>query len=303
MSQFSRVKTLVKSANGSNFLDMQPLVSVIIPTYNRAYCVERAIRSVLNQTYSNLEVILIDDGSKDDTPKLVSSYPLRYVRLPCNFGVSFARNRGILKAKGDFLAFLDSDDEFLPTKIEKQIKYLEKNPEIKLVQTEELWFRRGQRLNPKKYHAKAEGPFLHRAVKLCVVSPSTLLVKREVFQEIGLFDETFPVCEDYEFFLRVALKTPMGLIKEPLVIKHGGRADQLSQQRGLDFYRVKALLKTFRNFFSTLSPEERLILLSEAQLKSRIFIKGALKHGNLQKIFELWKIWSNLYPKPLRHFT
>lgn len=274
---------------------MEPLVSVIIPTYNRAYLLERAIKSVLKQTYPHIELIVVDDGSGDVTPRTVSKYPLRYVRLPSNRGVALARNRGILKARGNLMAFLDSDDEFLPPKIEKQVKYLEKNPWAKLVQTEEIWDRRGQRLNPKKYHAKAEGFFLERAVKLCVVSISTLLVKKEVFSEIGLFDESFPVCEDYEFFIRVALKMPMGLIKEPLIIKHGGRSDQLSQQRGLDFYRIKALLKIYKEFSPSLTPEKRLLLLSEAKKKSNIFLKGAYKHGNLRKIFELKKIWSNFY--------
>lgn len=146
---------------------MEPHVSVIIPTYNRAHLLERAIKSVLRQSYSSLELIVVDDGSKDETPMVISKYPLRYVRLPSNRGVALARNRGILKARGNLIAFLDSDDEFLPPKIEKQIKYLEKNPWAKLVQTEEIWYKGEKRLNPKRYHAKAEGFFRARGKTLC----------------------------------------------------------------------------------------------------------------------------------------
>ncbi|PMP63400.1 MAG: glycosyl transferase [Caldimicrobium thiodismutans] len=281
---------------------MKPLVSVIIPTYNRDYILEGAIKSVLKQTYKPIELIVVDDGSKDQTPFIVKRYPLKYVRLPKNFGVSFARNRGILKSKGELIAFLDSDDEFLPQKIEKQVDFFLKNLQCKVLQTEELWYKGEKRLNPKKHHAKAEGFFLDRAVKLCVVSISTVMLKREVFHELGLFDEEFPVCEDYEYWLRVALHLPVYLLKEPLVVKHGGRKDQLSERKGLDFYRIKALLKTFRNYYPRLSEEEKLLILAEAKRKTQIFSKGALKHGNLKALFELSKMWSNFYPKALPKF-
>lgn len=280
---------------------MAPLVSVIIPTYNRAYCVERAIKSVLKQTYKPLELILVDDGSRDETPWLCPKYHLIYVRLPKNFGVSFARNRGILKSRGELIAFLDSDDEFLPRKIEKQVRFFEENPHCQVLQTEEIWYKGERRLNPKKYHAKAEGFFLDRAVKLCVVSISTVMMRREVFSKLGLFDEDFPVCEDYEYWLRVAINMPVFLLKEPLVIKHGGRKDQLSSQPGLDFYRVKALLKTLKNYYHHLTSWEKLLLLAEARRKTLIFSSGAKKHGNLKGLFELAKIWSNFYPEALEH--
>ncbi|MCS7149513.1 MAG: glycosyltransferase [Caldimicrobium sp.] len=273
---------------------MKNFVSVIIPTYNRAYILSKAIESVVKQTYRSLELIVVDDGSKDETPRIITKYPVRYVKLPRNFGPSFARNRGILKSKAKFLAFLDSDDHFLPYKIEKQLRFLDKNPWCKLVQTEEIWFKGNRRLNPKKHHAKAKGYFLHRAVKLCVVSISTVLMDREVFNKVGYFDETFPLCEDYEFWLRVALHYPMGLIEEALVIKDGGRDDQLSQTPGLDFYRIKALLKVYKSYQSLLKPEEKLLLLGEASRKTEIFLRGAKKHGNLKAIFQLIKIWKEI---------
>jgi len=271
-----------------------PLVSVIIPTYNRAYILFKAIESVLNQSFKDLELIVVDDGSTDETPYLVSKYPLIYVRKPRR-GVAHARNVGISKARGEFIAFLDSDDIFVPDKIEKQLKFFEKNPSYKIVQTDEIWYKGSRRINPKKIHQKAEGWFFDRAIKLCVVSMSTVLIKKELFKEVGLFDEEFWVCEDYEFWLRVALKTPMGLIKEPLVIKSGGRPDQLSAIKGLDYYRTLALIKLFKNYQKELNLEQKLMLFAEAKKKFKIFYKGALKHGNLEKAYKLKKAFEETF--------
>jgi len=271
-----------------------PLVSVIIPTYQRANFLSKAIESVLNQTYPYIELIVVDDGSKDATPYLVSKYPLKYVKLPKNFGVSFARNRGILKAKGNFIAFLDSDDVFKRRKIERQVEFFLKHPHFMAVQTEEIWIRNGKRINPKKKHAKASGYFLDRALELCVVSPSSVMLRREVFDEIGLFDETLPVCEDYDFFLRFALKYPMGYIPEPLVVKYGGHEGQLSSKWGLDFYRVKSLIKNYIKHFSILKNEERILFLYHIRKKASIFLQGARKRGNLAQMFEMQSLLSAL---------
>jgi len=272
----------------------KPLISVIIPTYNRAYILPRAIESVLNQTFKNIEIIIVDDGSTDETPYLVSKYPLIYVRKP-HKGVSHTRNIGILKAKGELVAFLDSDDAFVPEKLEKQLKFFEKYPHYKIVQTDEIWYKGNRRINPKKIHKKAEGWFFDKAIKLCVVSISTVLIKKEVFDEIGFFDEAFPVCEDYEFWLRVSLKMPIGLIKECLVIKSGGRSDQLSAMKGLDYYRTLALLKIFNNYQKDLKLEQKLLLYTEAKKKFEIFYLGALKHGNLEKAYKLKTVFEKTF--------
>ncbi|NPA40411.1 MAG: glycosyltransferase [Thermodesulfobacteria bacterium] len=267
-----------------------PLVSVIIPTYNRAYILKNAIESVLSQDI-DLELIVVDDASTDETPELVKKYPLVYIKHSFRRGPASARNTGLRHARGEYIAFLDSDDVFLPGKLKKQLEFFEKNPEFSLVQTEELWFKGDRLIKPKKIHKKAEGWFFHRAVKLCVVSISTVMIKKEVFKKVGIFDEAFPVCEDYEFWLRVSLFYPMGLINEPLVSKSGGRPDQLSATKGLDFYRVKALIKLFKNYNTILTPEMKLILFKEAKKKYEIFYKGALKHGNLKQAFELKKMF------------
>ena len=278
-----------------------PLVSVIIPTYNRAYILPLAIESVINQTFQDLELIIIDDASEDNTKELVEKYmriskiPIVYFRNKKRLGPAGARNIGIELAKGRLIAFLDSDDRFLPEKIEKQVKFLEKHPEYFLVQTEEIWYKQGKRIFPKRIHRKAKGFFFHRAVKLCVVSMSTVIIKKEVFKEVGKFDENFPVCEDYEFWLRVSLKYPMGLVEEELVAKDGGRPDQLSAQKGLDYYRVLALIKIFKQYNKVLTPEQKLLLYKEAKKKFQIFWKGALKYGNLVKAFYLKKAYDEAF--------
>ena len=272
-----------------------PLVSVIIPTYNRAYLLPKAVESVLSQTFKDIELIVIDDASTDYTPELIrryiekSSIPIFYWKNKERLGPAASRNIGIKLAKGKFIAFLDSDDWFLPAKLEKQVEFFWKNPSYYLVQTEERWYKQGRRIFPKKIHRKAKGYFFHRAVRLCVVSMSTVMVKKELFKEVGLFDPAFPVCEDYEFWLRVSLKFPVGLIEEELVEKDGGRPDQLSATKGLDYYRTLALIKIFKNYFSELTPEQKLLLYREACRKFRIFFKGALKYGNLGRAFELKK--------------
>lgn len=279
---------------------MGPKVSVVIPTYNRDYIVFKAIRSVLEQTYRNLEIIVVDDGSKDKTPYLITKYPVIYVKKPRK-GVAHARNRGIFHAKGEYIAFLDSDDIFVKEKIEKQIRFLEKHPELKLVQTEEIWYKGNKRIFPKKIHKKAEGWFFDRAIKLCVVSISTVLIDRSIFKEIGVFDENFWVCEDYEFWLRVGLKYPIGLLKEPLVIKSGGREDQLSATKGLDYYRTLALIKIFTTYQKELTLEQKLMIFAEAKKKFEVFYRGAIKHGNLTQAFYLKNLFDQTFTHSVLH--
>ncbi len=263
------------------------LVSVIIPTYNRASFLKEALASVFSQTYRPLEVIVVDDGSTDETPRVVSGLPIRYVRGPRR-GVAAARNRGIRLSCGDFLAFLDSDDLWLPEKIARQVDFFAKHPEAVAVQPEEIWIRRGRRVNPRKHHAKEGGFIFHRCVELCVVSPSGVMLRRRVLEEIGLFDETFPACEDYELWLRLSSRYPVHLISEPLLVKRGGHADQLSRQPGLDWYRLLALRKIL--YDPVLTPAMRLLALRQALRKGYIFKTGALKRGRWSKAYEVQKI-------------
>jgi glycosyltransferase involved in cell wall biosynthesis len=199
-------------------------VSVIIPTFNRAHKIARAVASVLYQTFTDYEIFVVDDGSEDTTPEVLSQFGSHIARITHsrNLGVSAARNTGIRRSRSPLIAFLDSDDYWLPDKLAAQVSFLRANPEALACQTEELWIRRGARVNPMKKHFKPSGEIFEPSLKLCVVSPSTVVVKRSLLEEVGLFDEEFPVCEDYDLWLRISWKYPIWLVREPLAIKEGG---------------------------------------------------------------------------------
>ncbi len=258
---------------------MTPKISVIIPTHNRRLLVKRAVDSVLKQTYPNFEILLVDDGSTDKTRGLLDQIDarLRYF-FQENSGVACARNLGIRHARGEWLAFLDSDDYWLPNKLETQIGFHEKMTDFKISQTNEIWIRRSIRVNATKKHEKLHGWIFEPSLSLCLISPSTVLISREVFDKIGLFDESLPVCEDYELWLRATLFFPVGLVETPLVVKHGGHPDQLSRRYwGMDRFRIRAIEKTLSSF--QLSPEKRSACLKELDRKCRIYAKGCLKRG------------------------
>ena len=258
----------------------KPLVSVIIPTYNRANDLGRSIDSVLSQTYSDYELIVVDDGSTDATPSLLSTYDrrLRIIRQN-NQGVSAARNTGIKSAKGKFIALLDSDDAWLPEKLAQQTAFFKAHPQAMLCQTEEIWIRNGKRVNPKKKHQKYSGMIFEKTLPLCLVSPSAVMIRRALFDEIGFFDETLPACEDYDLWLRITWKYPVFLIDNPLILKYGGHSDQLSRQPELDQYRIRALTKIL--YQNCLLPGQQAAAMAILKEKCRIFAMGCLKRGKI----------------------
>jgi len=257
---------------------MNFLVSVIIPTYNRWPMVCEAIESVLCQSCRDFELVVVDDGSGDGTEEKLRRYGSR-VRLlsqPTR-GVAAARNVGAKHSTGKYLAFLDSDDLWKPKKLEIQAAFMESHSEVEVCQTEEIWIRNGRRVNPKKRHRKPSGDIFRASLDLCLVSPSAVMMTRELFDRVGRFDESFPVCEDYELWLRIAARTPVFSIAEPLVIKRGGHADQLSRSTwGLDRFRVLALRKLLR---SGLSCEKREWVMEVLRRKTAILAQGARKRG------------------------
>ena len=225
------------------------MTSVIIPTFNRAAFLREAMDSVLAQTAEVFELIVIDDGSTDHTAELVAEYGnrVRYCFQP-NAGASAARNLGIRHAAGKFISFLDSDDLWLPRKLERQLEWMAAHPHLLLCYTDEIWIRRGVRVNQKNIHAKSGGWIYPLCLPRCIISPSSVIMRRELFDTVGLFDEQLPVCEDYDLWLRVASRFEVGFIPEPLIVKRGGHAGQLSQREwGIDRYRVKALLKIYES--------------------------------------------------------
>lgn len=259
-------------------------VSVIIPTHNRAEFLARAIDSVLSQSYATLELIVVDDGSTDETPALLASYGenLTVLRQE-NRGPAAARNAGIRAARHPLLAFLDSDDQFAPDKLAQQVAAMEAQPDLLISHTQETWFRNGRHLNQKKRHAKEGGNIFARSLELCVVGMSTVMTRRELFDRIGLFDESFPCCEDYELWLRASIRHHFLLVDMPLTIKHGGREDQVSVQFrvGMDRFRIRALEKLISS--SLLTPEQFRLSSAELARKAMLYGKGCLKHGRLEE--------------------
>lgn len=255
-----------------------PVVSVIIPTYNRWPLVRDAIESVLAQSYRLFEIIVIDDGSTDDTARKLAGFGtnLRLIEQPQR-GVSAARNSGARVARGHYLAFLDSDDLWFPEKLAIQTAFMEDHAEIEICQTDEIWIRGGLRVNPKAKHRKPSGDIFRRSLELCLVSPSAVMMTRELFNRSGGFDENLPVCEDYDLWLRIASKHSIPLIAKALTIKRGGHDDQLSHSLwGMDRYRVAALEKLLR---TGLSRERRQWAIETLQRKISILAHGARKRG------------------------
>lgn len=258
-------------------LNNTPKVSVIIPTYNRAGRVCRAVDSVLVQEFTDFECLVVDDGSTDDTAARLAEYadPRLKVLTRQNGGVSAARNFGIANSRGGFLALLDSDDEWTADKLKKQIPFMEDGG-FEISQTDEIWIRKGKRVNQCKKHEKPEGMFFDRSLEMCMVSPSCVILSRTFWDELGPFDEDMPACEDYDLWIRAGIKYPVGLLRKRLTIKHGGRPDQLSNSVGcLDLYRMYAIVKLLQN--TGLSDGERDMALTELQRKAGFYIGGCRK--------------------------
>ena len=252
---------------------MRPTTSVIIPTYNRGWIVKEAIDSVLSQKDESLELLVVDDGSSDNTPEILSSYgnKIRVIRQD-NRGVSAARNRGIEASFGDYVALLDSDDLWLPGKLSAQMKFFTNNPGALICQTEELWIRNGRRVNPKQKHKKRSGMIFEPSLSLCLVSPSAVMVKKGLLLEVGGFDEHLTACEDYDLWLRIGCRHPIHLIDKALVIKRGGHPDQLSSAAGLDRFRIVSLVKILEN--GSLTPAQFSAASRTLKEKSALYANG-----------------------------
>jgi len=255
-------------------------VSVIIPTFNRAIKTVRAISSVLYQRFTDHEIIVVDDGSTDPTNEALRQFKDRiHIAVhTTNRGVSAARNTGIAASTAPLVAFLDSDDYWLPEKLSVQTAFFDENPHAMICQTEETWIRNGKRVNPRNRHLKPSGDVFEPSLELCLVSPSSVMLKRALLEEVGLFDEDLPACEDYDLWLRIACRYPVFLIRQSLVVKEGGHADQLSARfPGMDRFRIMALVKLLQE--SPLSESQQKTALRELHRKCQIYGTGCLKRG------------------------
>lgn len=256
-------------------------ISVVIPTYNRRETIGRSIDSVLNQTLFPSEIIVVDDGSTDGTSDYIqSNFPsIRLLQQP-NKGVSSARNMGIRSSNSDWVALLDSDDEWFPQKLEKQVMTLSQSPDIKFCHTEEIWIRNGVRVNQMKKHQKYGGHIFYKCLDMCRISPSSVLFHQSILDDVGYFDKDLKVCEDYDLWLRITAKFPVLYIDESLIKKYGGHEDQLSRVKdGIESHRIKVLEKLIMKKFTSVQRNAMLKTLIE---KLTIFSIGAQKRGKIK---------------------
>ncbi|MGB5296585.1 MAG: glycosyltransferase [Thermoanaerobaculia bacterium] len=258
-------------------------VSVVIPTFDRVSVLARAVESVVAQTHPAGEVIVVDDGSTDDTAELVERrFPSARLLRQENRGVSAARNRGIEASGGEWIALLDSDDEWRPSKLERQMSGLEERPELRVCHTDEIWIRQGRRVNPRQIHAKHGGWIFEHCLPLCAMSPSSILIHRSIFEVVGMFDEELPACEDYDLWLRICSRYPVLYVDEPLVVKHGGHEDQLSRQVwGLDRFRIQALEKVIDS--GHLNEADWQASVAMLLKKIEIYLEGTRRRGRREE--------------------
>jgi glycosyltransferase involved in cell wall biosynthesis len=252
----------------------------------------RAINSVLNQTYKNYELIVVDDGSTDNTESIllpfIESQKIKYLKQQ-NYGVSMARNVGVDKANGEWIAFLDSDDEWLPNKLLDQITFIQNNTTYKIIYGQEVWIRNGRKVNQSKHHQKSGGWIFDKCVQQCIIAPSSVLLKKEIFDEMGGFDNDFTVCEDYDLWLKISSLYEVGYISKPIIIKYGGHDDQLSTKFfAMDMWRLQALHRILK--IRDLSIENKENVIETMKKKGAILIQGFQKHGNIKSLHEVEEI-------------
>lgn len=273
-------------------------ISIVIPTFNRIGSLPRALDSALNQTYQPSEIIVVDNGSSDGTTKLLRErYPSIRLLIEKKLGVSAARNKGIRHSKFQWIALLDSDDSWDKTKLEKQKNALASSQDqFRLVHTDEIWIRNGNKFNQMKKHQKFGGDIFNNCLSLCCISPSSVLINKNIFKEVGYFDESLPVCEDYDLWLKICSQEKILFINQKLTLKYGGHKDQLSKTYwGMDRFRIKSLENLILNY--KLKPDQKINAIKTIVKKLKIIVNGAYKRNNssiINKYEEKLFYWKNI---------
>lgn len=283
-----------------------PLISIIIPTYNRKNLLSEALDSVLTQNYHYYEIIIIDDGSTDQTIAYLDKLKLdlaaidkptptiKVKSIPHNGYPGYVRNRGIEMAEGELIAFLDSDDLWNNDKLIKQVDYLYTHPEVSILHTAETWLRGSKTISQTQRKHKREGDVFNAALQKCILGPSTVMLRRTLIDEMCqesenhlLFNEELEVGEDYELWLRIADRYTVGYINEALIIKRGGLVDQLSAKYGqIEIFHLKALYSLLQA--DTISQKNRKLTIETFEKKIDIYTKGCLKRGKKDEAL-LWQ--------------
>lgn len=262
---------------------MVPEVSVIVPTFDRASLLPRALDSALSQRGPSLEVLVADDGSTDATPEVLARYGgdsrLRVLRLE-HGGVCRARNAAAAEARAPLLAFLDSDDEWLPGKLEAQCALL-RSERLSICQTGEIWIRNGARVNPPSHYVKRGGDLFDLSLRHCMITPSSVLMTRALYEAAGGFDPQYPACEDFDLWLRIVPDHPVGLVPRPYLIRYGGHPGQLSTAYpAQDRFRIRALASLLER--KKLDPVRRARAMEALEEKLGIYEAGCRKRGNAE---------------------
>ncbi len=264
---------------------MTPEVSVIVPAYNRCAMLLEAIASVLAQSAPAFELIVIDDGSTDGTSENERlrrmSETIRIERID-HRGPAAARNRGVALARAPLIAFLDSDDLWSPTKLERQLAFMRDNPGCAISQTSEIWIRNGRRVNPAHRHRKRAGDIFIDSLRTCLIGMSSVMIRAELFRSSGGFDEHMAAAEDYDLWLRILVDHEAGLLDEPLVTRRGGHPDQTSAiTPALDRFRILALAKLLA--YNRLSPARRSSVVEVLAEKCRIYARGLRRRARIDE--------------------
>ena len=256
-----------------------PVVSVIIPTHDRLALLMEAIGSVRAQRYSPIELIVVDDGSTDGTwERLNAESGIRRLRIDHTGRPGAVRNAGVAIATGEYVAFLDSDDLWMPDKLARQMELLRDSNGVPIVHSRELWLRDGRPVSQAGQRHRRAGWLFADAVRKCIIGPSTVVLHRAVLREVGGFREDLEIAEDYELWLRVTARFPVAYCDRPLVTKRAGHGDQLSERHGqIERFRIDALAPLVAA--DHWAEPERSIARRELARKCLIHAAGARKRG------------------------
>lgn len=271
----------------------KPLISVIIPCYNRTSLLKEAVISVFKQSFTSFELIIVDDCSEENIEKAIAELqdetvflpPLRFISLKKHSGMpGYVRNRGVEVANGEFVAFLDSDDLWENDKLEKQIAVLLER-KGSFCHTREKWVRQGKIISQSSQKHKREGDIFEDALWKCIIGPSTVMMKKLLFEKYGGFWEDIEVAEDYELWLRITSENSVLYIDEPLTIKRAGDWEQLSEKYGqIEIFRIKAIKNLLeKRFFSSMAEKETLAKDIFAK-KCAIYATGCRKRGKCEEV-------------------
>ena len=253
-------------------------ISVIIPTYNRLPFLKEAVASVRFQEYSNFELIVVDDGSTDGTTAWLRDQGIKTKKIFHSGKPGNVRNIGTEMATGSLLAFLDSDDLWKPDKLMHQSEYLATQPDVRLCHTRETWLRGDNEISQSGQKHRRSGWVFADALTKCIIGPSTTLLEKSLFVESGGFDPELEIAEDYDLWLRICSRYPVGYIDQPLVVKRGGHPDQLSEKYGqIEIFRIRSLARNIEQDW--FSGTHLIMARRELARKCRIYAAGCEKRG------------------------